>query len=107
MQLETLKRKSEFNRIYSEGRTASSKFAKFYIQENDLGMMRVGISVGKNVGNAVTRNRIKRIIKEVLRKIELNDKGLDLLIVVRKASAGAGYHQLKQVIENSLLSAFD
>jgi ribonuclease P protein component len=51
---------------------------------NDLGHLRIGISVGRRVGNAVVRNRVKRRIREAFR-IHRSEwpTGYDLLVVVR------------------------
>ncbi|MGM0365514.1 MAG: ribonuclease P protein component [Actinomycetota bacterium] len=105
--LDTLKRKSEFNRLYNQGKIINYSAIKIYMLENSLYKIRVGISVGKYVGNAVKRNRIKRLIKEILRKIEIKEKGLDLLIVVKKAAAEATYHKLEKEINSALSSSFN
>jgi len=51
---------------------------------NDLGYMRLGLSVNRRVGNAVKRNRIKRLIREAFR-LQQHDwpRGYDLVVVVR------------------------
>ena len=51
---------------------------------NDLGFMRLGLSVSRRVGNAVKRNRIKRLIREAFR-LQQHDwpGGYDLVVVVR------------------------
>lgn len=106
MGFDTIKRKSDFNRLYKQGKRKESRYFKIYILENDLLSIRAGISTGKYIGNAVTRNRIRRIIKELLRKVDSEKKGLDLLIIARKESTTATYDQLKQSIDDAL-SAFN
>ncbi|MDD3776127.1 MAG: ribonuclease P protein component [Crenarchaeota archaeon] len=105
MPFTTIKRKSDFNRIYHQGQRTDGRYLKVYIAENDLDMLRAGISTGKYIGNSVVRNRIRRIIKEVLRKTGQKQKGLDLLIIAKKESAFATYEQLKQFL-NQVLSAY-
>jgi ribonuclease P protein component len=55
-----------------------------YSLPNDLGHLRMGISVSRRVGTAPKRNRIKRLLRETFRSIK-NDcpRGYDLVIVVR------------------------
>ena len=43
---------------------------------------RIGFSVTKKVGNAVVRNRYKRIMRDLFRNSELKSKGLDILVIV-------------------------
>lgn len=51
---------------------------------NDLGYMRLGLSVNRRVGNAVKRNRMKRLIREAFR-LQQHDwpRGYDLVVVVK------------------------
>jgi ribonuclease P protein component len=55
-----------------------------YVIDNDSGHSRLGLSVGRVVGNAVTRNRIRRRIKEAFRKNKnLIPVGVDIVCVVK------------------------
>ena len=55
-----------------------------YALPNDLGHLRIGLSVGRRVGNAVVRNRVKRRIREAFRLHRSEwPAGYDLLVVVR------------------------
>jgi ribonuclease P protein component len=67
--------------------------------------VRVGFSIGKKVGGAVLRNRIKRVLKEILKKIEIDISGdIDILLVASKEISGVGFNRLKENLERSLKS---
>jgi len=56
-----------------------------YVMKNDLGINRLGITVGKKFGKSVKRNRMKRLIRENYRLYEeFVKKGYDLVFVARK-----------------------
>ncbi len=58
-----LKKQSDFNEVFRKGKRSYAKnLALIYIKKSEL---KVGISVSKKHGNAVKRNRIKRLIRAV------------------------------------------
>lgn len=74
----------DFLTLYKKGKYIVSKVAVIYYKENGLPYNRLGITAGKKVGNAVHRNRAKRIIRHAYRENELNFPiGYDFVIVAR------------------------
>ena len=63
----------------------------------DDGPTRLGIVVGRRVGKAATRNRVKRRIREALRQIYPQlDSGYDLIVIARQPAADAAFGQITE-----------
>ena len=82
-----LSRNSEFQRVYRQGRSKANRYLVLYSFNRGDGASdesRFGVSVGRKVGSAVTRNRVKRTIREALAELEpkLTD-GLDYVVLAR------------------------
>lgn len=79
-----IKENRDFRRTYNRGKSFVSPFVAVYINKNRLKKVRLGITTGKKIGNAVCRNRAKRVItaafREVLPQISV---GYDFVIVAR------------------------
>lgn len=84
--LPVLTKNREFQRVYSRGKYAASALLVIYVLQNNLSVTRLGITTSKKVGNAVKRNRMRRLIKENVRLLyDRLDNGFDLVIVARKS----------------------
>jgi ribonuclease P protein component len=66
---------------------------------------RFGISTGRHLGSAVRRNRVRRRMREILRRVP-NDTGhgWDILIVARPPAVDATYAELRAVLERLLVA---
>ncbi len=99
MPLESLRTTQEFHRVYKRGKSVVNRHIVVYYLPNNLGKNRVGISVSKKVGNAVTRNRVKRLIREVYR---LNGDGIrqgyDIVFVARVRTNSATFRDIKRAM---------
>lgn len=83
---EILNDNRDFLFLYKKGKFVSGKHAVVYFRKNNLGCNRLGITAGKKVGNAVCRNRAKRLIRQTYRENEINlPVGVDMVIVARSA----------------------
>ena len=64
---EHLKKNSDFQQVYKNGKSLANRYLVMYLKKNDLNENRIGISVSKKVGNSVIRHRITRLIRESYR----------------------------------------
>jgi len=78
-------RRRDFLRVSKTGRRQSTRlFLVYGLQREDQGPIRLGITVTRKVGNAVRRNRIKRLVREWFRQRRESVKGLDLVIIAKR-----------------------
>ena len=83
---EILNDNKDFLTLYKKGRYAASKYSVIYVRPNGTPFNRLGITAGKKVGNAVCRNRAKRLIRLAYRNAEVKlPVGVDIVIVARAA----------------------
>lgn len=82
-----LRKRSEFLRLKESTRKYANRKILVVWNENGLTHARLGITVSKKVGNAVTRNRIKRFVREVFRANRLALPAVDLNVIARSESA--------------------
>lgn len=101
-----LKKSVEFQRVRALRQSWAHPLLVLYIADNDLGVTRVGISVSKRIGNAVTRNRVKRLIREAVRLLLPSlPAGRDLVFISRSPSAGVGYLEICETVQKLLRRA--
>jgi len=63
----SLKKNSEFQAVYRQGRSYANKYLVMYVLDTDRKGARIGISVSKKVGNSVVRHRFARLVRESFR----------------------------------------
>lgn len=81
---EILNDNRDFLSLYKRGRYFASKYSVIYVRANGRPYNRLGITAGKKIGNAVCRNRAKRLIRLAYRESEIDlPVGIDLVIVAR------------------------
>ena len=91
----TLKKNSDFRRLYAKGKSAVTPYLVVYTRPNRLGENRLGYTVSVTLGHAVVRNRVRRRLREIYR---LNApqlrQGHDIVIVARSRAVGSEYRKL-------------
>jgi ribonuclease P protein component len=99
-----LTKPEQYTSVYDAGITQVDRFLVLKAKPNHLEFSRFGISVSKKVGNAVIRNRVKRILREILRLVA-KKPGWDIVIIARLPSAKSKYQVLKKSADNLLSRA--
>ena len=85
-----------FRQIRQAGRSFSTDMLVLCALANDLPYSRFGFAVNSRIGNAVTRNRIKRRLREISRlRLASIRPGWDIILIARKPIRSADYHQIE------------
>ena len=92
---QSLKKNYEFRRLYAKGQSAAGPYLVLYARKTRRGVNRVGFTVSTKLGNAVTRNRVRRRLREIYRLHEAQLRpGYEMVVVARSRAVEAGYWQL-------------
>ena len=100
-----IKRRHEFKILFSKGKIFYNKNLTFYYIKNNLNINQLGIAVSKKSGNAVERNKIKRLIRENYKNLEDNlSTGYNILFSVNKKCEieKFNFYDVKKEMEKSL-----
>ena len=91
----TLKKNSDFRRLYAKGKSVVTPYMVLYCRRNSLGVNRLGYTVSTKLGHAVVRNRVRRRLREIYR---LNSpalkNGFDIVVVARSRCVNARYAKM-------------
>jgi len=81
-----MKENRDFRRLYAKGKSCVHPALVSYVMKNRVGVTRVGITTSKKTGNAVKRNRSRRLIREAFRSLSERlgpGPGYDIVFVAR------------------------
>lgn len=99
-----IKKNEEFQRVFKQGKSfANRQFVVYVCKAEDQQSFRIGLSVGKKIGNAVMRNRIKRCIRQAF--LEMKDdlrQDQDYVIIARHPAATLDFHETKKSLQHVL-----
>ena len=99
-------RNNDFRRIYARGKSYVSPLVVVYALKNRTKNVRVGITTSKKVGNAVQRNRSRRVIREAFRQLAPRVRpGFDLVLVARGKTPYVKSTDVRRQLERQLQAA--
>lgn len=102
----TLNRNCDFRRLYGRGISYTNPALVVYLQKNRAGICRIGITVSKKIGNAVERNRSKRVIRAAYAELENQIVGSwDFVFVARGKTKYLKSTEIKSIMTEQLLKA--
>ena len=101
---EYLTKTAQYALVYDKGSSWVSDLVVMKALSNELTLSRYGFSVSRRVGNAVVRNRVKRLLREILRLTPLQ-LGWDIIFIARPRAASADYANLEKSVKSLLARA--
>ena len=98
-----VKKSYEFDNIIKKNDILKNRGFIIYKKENNLDYNRFGISVGKKLGNAVYRNKMKRRIKDIIDSINIKSNiNYDYIIILRSMGKNYKYSELQEKLTDLL-----
>lgn len=85
--------------MYDHGKSWVNGLLVMRAFPSELDRTRIGFSVSKRVGNAVVRNRMKRILRHAV-QAGAWETGWDVVIIARSAAAASDFHQISAAVED-------
>jgi ribonuclease P protein component len=101
---QALTKRAQYALVYQKGRTWVDSLMVMKASPNGLSLSRYGFAVTKKVGKAVQRNRLKRLLREIVRLQPLKS-GWDIVFIVRREAVTADYHQMERGVIKLLTRA--
>lgn len=100
---ETIKKSEEFTYLINNSKYLKTKEYIIYYKDNNLNKKRFGIAISNKVGNAVTRNKLKRQTREIIDKLKyLFKNNRDYIIMIRKEAKNIPFKNRIINLENKL-----
>jgi ribonuclease P protein component len=97
---------TDFKRVRQFGKSYAHPLVVLIVLANEHGRTQIGVSAGRSVGNAIERNRAKRILRESIRpRIAQVYPGWDMVLIARHGAAQAKLADIEQSVTTLLKKA--
>ena len=96
-----VKESKDFKKIIKNNKSFRTKYFYIYKQNHEENIYHFGLSVGKKIGNAVRRNKVKRQLREILSKNHYQ-KNFDCIIIVRREINDADFQKIQEDLNFAL-----
>ncbi len=101
---ERLLKRKDFVNLNRKGKRYYSQHFIVIARKNEFGITRLGITVTKKTGNAVVRNRIKRLVREFFRLNKASvSQGYDIVIIARKDTSHFNFEQIQAELQDVVI----
>lgn len=99
-----IKKNEDFQKVFKRGKSfANRQFVVYCLAKEEQEAFRVGLSVGKKIGNAVMRVQIKRYIRQSFLELKEDLRSdMDYVIIARNPAAKLDFHETKKSLEHIL-----
>jgi ribonuclease P protein component len=94
-----LKRKSDFKKIFDEGKSRGNRILRIRFRENDCDYIRLAFVMSKKLAGAVQRNKIRRVLFEEIRRRSSNlTRSYDVVLFPKEEAVKSGHKTLRDAI---------
>lgn len=99
-----VRRRPEFTHVFETGIRVKGRFFTVLMAANDAGRPRLGLVASRKLGDAVRRNRAKRLIREVFRQTPPlpGRQGIDVVVIPRRELFDADYSSLESELRGAI-----
>ena len=98
--MKTIKSKRDFERVFSGGRRANHRLVRMTVlRTHEGGPTRVAFVCAKRLGNAVFRNRSKRVLREAFRAADMPQEGFDVILFATQSTYDAHPQEVARALE--------
>ncbi len=101
-----LRKTADFERVRRSGKSFAHPLIVLIVSENEGELLRIGVTAGRSLGNAVQRNRVKRLMRTSIQaKLSCIIPGHDLLLIARHPMVEASSVEIHSAIQKLLRRA--
>ena len=99
-----VRRRGEFQHVFDLSQRTKGRYFTLLMAPNTAGTARLGIVASRKLGDAVRRNRAKRLIREIFRQTDLlpGGQGIDVVVIPRRELFDAAYSSLESDFRGAL-----